>query len=223
VLLALDTATATTTVALADDSDVLAQRSLTDGRRHAEVLAPFICDLLADVGTTARSLTHVVVGVGPGPFTGLRVGLVTAMAMSDGLGIPLSGVVTLDVLAHQALAEHDDGRPLLVATDARRKEVYWATYYGALRTAGPSVGRASDVAAGYPRHRVAGIGGELYRVDFVSHGCEVVGPQHPDAGHMARLALARLSAGVGFEPVQPLYLRRPDAAPPAPRKQVTPR
>jgi len=222
VLLALDTATPNTTVAVADDQQVRAHRSHVDGRRHAEVLAPLIAESLAELEITPKELTRIVVGVGPGPFTGLRVGLVTAMALGDGLGIPVLGVVTLDVVAAAAVDGTASGTPsFLVATDARRKEVYWARYVGGVRSGPASVGRAADVAANYPRCPVAGQGARLYADVFGAHGCAVVGPEFPSAAALAEVTLRRLERGDAFEPVAPLYLRRPDAATPGERKPVT--
>ena len=224
MLLALDTATPNTTVAIADEVDVRAQRSVVDGRRHAEVLGPLIAQTLAVVGISARELSRIVVGVGPGPFTGLRVGLVTAMALGDGLGIPVLGVMTLDIVAAEVLTGTDDERsPLLVATDARRREVYWARYDDGHRRAGPAVAPAADVAARHPHCRVAGEGARRYSAAFEAQGCRVVEPEFPSAAVLAVLSLRRLERGDAFEPVQPLYLRRPDAVAPGGRKPVTPR
>ncbi len=112
LLLALDTATPAVTVALHDGHRVLAEVSEVDARRHAELLAPGIEAVLAQAGATTRDLTAIAVGTGPGPFTGLRVGLVTARTLASTLGVPVHGVCTLDVLATQAV---DDG-----AVDGRR-------------------------------------------------------------------------------------------------------
>ncbi len=225
LLLALDTATPTTTVALADDGFVLAHDSVLDGRRHAEVLAPMIAAVLSRARIDATQLTHIAVGVGPGPFTGLRVGLVTALALGDALSLPVLGVVTLDVIAAQVSSDAlDPGSvPLLAITDARRHEVYWARYENGRRTSGPSVGRPAEVAAGNPQCRAAGEGAQRYAPDFESSGCVVVPPDYPSAATLAVLAAGKLRVGDLFEPVVPLYLRQPDATVPGERKRVTPR
>src|SRR5689334_13883574 len=128
MLLAFDTATPHVTVALHDGDRVVAEYSSSESMKHGEMLAPGIADVLATAGATSRDVTAIAVGVGPGPFTGLRVGLVTARTMALALGIPVYGVCSLDILAAQAVGEGAVDRPFLVATDARRKEVYWAAY-----------------------------------------------------------------------------------------------
>src|SRR5690606_25095853 len=102
VLLALDTATPDVTVALRDDDRVVATAGGDHPMRHGEQLAPAIAEVLAAVDATPRDVTAIAVGTGPGPFTGLRVGIVTARTMAAVLGIPTYGVCTLDVLAAQA-------------------------------------------------------------------------------------------------------------------------
>ena len=229
LLLALDTATPAVTVALHDGSAVVAEASATDARRHAELLAPLVERVLEQAGATAADLTDVAVGTGPGPFTGLRVGLVTARMTASALGLGLHGVSTLDVLAAQALEDGTLGRQtpaeFLVATDARRREIYWAAYRadgGAVggdggmdggvdgaaplpeRIDGPHVARAADV----PRddRPVVGRGAELYAADLGP----ALGPLDPSAGALARLVLRRLALGTDLSDVEPLYLRRPD-------------
>ena len=125
-VLAFDTSTPAVTVALRDDSAVLAERTVVDARRHGELLAPGIAAVLSAAGRETSELTAIAVGVGPGPFTGLRVGLVTALALGDALRIRVYGVCSLDILAY---ASKLDGA-YAVATDARRREVYWARYSG---------------------------------------------------------------------------------------------
>ena len=123
MLLALDTATAAVTVALHDGERVVASATRVDPMRHGELLAPLITEVLSEAGVVRQDLTAVVVGVGPGPFTGLRVGLVTARTLGAVLEIPVYGVCTLDVLAIEAVDAGAVSGPVRVAADARRKEV----------------------------------------------------------------------------------------------------
>jgi tRNA threonylcarbamoyl adenosine modification protein YeaZ len=214
LLLALDTATPAVTVAVHDGVRVLAETVEVDARRHGELVAPGIARVLLAAGVTARDLTHVAVGVGPGPFTGLRVGLVTARVLSATLGIPLHGVCTLDVLAADVLVEG----PFLVATDARRREVYVAAYDAPRqRTTDPAVIRPGDLAAEQRARPCAGEGPLLYP-DELPHAIE---PRLPRAGTLAALVCERRAAGgAGLLPAHPLYLKRPDAAQPGRRKSV---
>lgn len=209
MLLAFDTATPAVTVAVRDDHRVRAERAVVDARRHGELLGPGIGQVLAEAGVSPSDLTKIAVGVGPGPFTGLRVGLVTARAMADALGIPVVGVCTLDVLAADVVC----GAPFLVATDARRREVYWATYdEKGLRTDGPHVGRPAELVWS----GLAFGAGALQYHDVFKSAHE---PHFPSAATLCELvAEGRVTI---LEP-QPLYLRRPDAVEPGARKAVTP-
>jgi tRNA threonylcarbamoyladenosine biosynthesis protein TsaB len=207
VLLAFDTATPAVTVAVHDGTDVRAESTHVDAMRHGELLAPAIADVLDRAGATRTDLTGVAVGVGPGPFTGLRVGLVTARTFGAVLGIPVHGVCTLDVLA--AAAEVDG--PFVVATDARRKEVYWASYADRLtRVGGPHVAKPADVEV---TGAVVGRGAVLYP-DLLGPAAP---PEYPSAAVLARL-VARGEAHVVAS--EPLYLRRPDVAASYTRKPV---
>ncbi len=199
MLLAFDTATPHVTVALHDGERVVAQYASTESMRHGEMLAPGIADVLAQAGAGSRDVTAIAVGVGPGPFTGLRVGLVTARTMSLALGIPVYGVCSLDILAAEAI---DAGlSEFLVATDARRKEVYLASYADGQRTDGPVVIKPADAAS---TGTVVGHGALLYPDSFPN----TAGPEHPSAAVLAGLVVAER-----FELLdpEPLYLRRPDA------------
>ncbi|GAO09470.1 putative tRNA threonylcarbamoyladenosine biosynthesis protein [Streptomyces lydicamycinicus] len=218
LLLALDTATPAVTVALHDGTRVLAESRQVDARRHGELLLPAVDRVLAEAGHKLDAVSDIVVGVGPGPYTGLRVGLVTAATFGSVLGVPVHGLCTLDGIAHASgLTE-----PFVVATDARRKEVYWARYADArTRLTDPAVDRPADLAdqvAGVP---AVGAGAVLY--DTVFTGVRREAPEHQSAGALADLAALKLAAGEELLPPQPLYLRRPDAQVPANYKVVTPR
>jgi tRNA threonylcarbamoyladenosine biosynthesis protein TsaB len=215
LLIAFDTATPTVSVALHDGSSVLASRAEEGAMRHAELLAPGIAAVLAEAGVDRRDLTDVAVGVGPGPYTGLRVGLVTARTLAAALGTQVHGVCTLDILAAQARRDGLDG-PVAVATDARRKEVYWARYDPAgHRLTGPAVDRPADVAAQLPAGiPVVGRGGRLY-ADLLP---VADGPIDPDAVVLADLVAREAVPEVA---AAPLYLRRPDVRQPGERKRVS--
>jgi tRNA threonylcarbamoyladenosine biosynthesis protein TsaB len=218
LLLAFDTATPAVTVALHDGSRVVAERTTVDARRQGELLAPHIHEVLVSAGKLPVDLTQLAVGVGPGPFTGLRVGVVTARVMAEALGIEAVGVCTLDVLAAQAVAMGAVRDSFLVATDARRREVHWASYDvrdgWPSRVDGPAVAQPADVpVAGRP---VVGRGADLYADELGQR----VGPIDPSAAVLAQFAVDALAAGRPLlEPV-PLYLRRPDVMAPGPPKPV---
>ncbi|MET7713479.1 tRNA (adenosine(37)-N6)-threonylcarbamoyltransferase complex dimerization subunit type 1 TsaB [Streptomyces sp. NPDC005407] len=216
LLLAVDTATPAVTAALHDGNSVVAESSRVDARRHGELLLPAVDRVLAEAGVKLDAVTAVVAGVGPGPYTGLRVGLVTASTFGSALGVPVYGLCTLDGLAYASGLEE----PFVVATDARRKEVYWARYESARgRVSGPAVDRPADIAeqvAGLP---AVGAGALLYPETFP----DARRPEHVSAGALAALAAEKLAAGDDFLPPLPLYLRRPDAQVPKNYKVVTPK
>ncbi len=216
----MDTATPAVTVALHDGRTAVARSTVVDARRHGELLLPGVHRVLSEAGAAIGDVTGVVVGTGPGPYTGLRVGLVTAAAFGDALGVPVHGLCTLDGIAYAAGREPGVDGPFVVATDARRKEVYWARYADPLTRAGePGVDRPGDIAervAGLPAF---GAGAALYPEVFT----DARAPREAAAEALAALAAERLAAGAGFLPALPLYLRRPDARVPAGYKQVLPR
>ncbi|MFF2844949.1 tRNA (adenosine(37)-N6)-threonylcarbamoyltransferase complex dimerization subunit type 1 TsaB [Streptomyces sp. NPDC058001] len=222
LLLALDTATPAVTVALHDGASVVAASNQVDARRHGELLLPAVDQVLADAGLKLSSVTAVVVGTGPGPYTGLRVGLMTADTFGLALGVPVHGLCTLDALAYAAGLDGPDGLdgPFVVATDARRKEVYWARYADArTRVSGPAVDRPADIAAEVAGLPAVGAGALLYPDTFP----DARGPEHVSAAALASLAAERLRAGDDLPPPRPLYLRRPDAQVPKNYKVVTPK
>jgi len=189
VVLAIDTATPAVTAGIVklDGIEVLAERVTVDARAHAEQLTPNVLGALADAGLTVDDLGAVVVGCGPGPFTGLRVGMATAAAYGHALGIPVHGVCSLDAIGIDTVSE------VLVVTDARRREVYWARYRDGVRVDGPAVDAPADVP---------GAAEALARP-----------PVYPTAAGLVR-AVADWTAEPA--PLIPLYLRRPDAKPQQP-------
>lgn len=146
LVLAIDTATPAVTAGVVrlDGFVTMAQRVTVDARAHAERLTPNVLAALADTALSMSELDAVVVGCGPGPFTGLRVGMATAAAYGHALQIPVYGVCSLDAIGGQTSGD------TLVVTDARRREVYWARYRDGVRTAGPAVNAPADVDPGRP-------------------------------------------------------------------------
>jgi tRNA threonylcarbamoyladenosine biosynthesis protein TsaB len=212
LVVGFDTATPAVSAALHDGTRIVGSAMTVDARRQGELLAPMIAAVMADAGVSRADLTAVAVGVGPGPYTGLRVGLVTARVLGSVLGIPVHGVCTLDIIA--AEAAEAAGAEFLVATDARRKEVYWARYDAAgRRVAGPLVGPAADIP-GARDLPAAGAGAELYPAAFGA----VLKPAHPDARTLSEIVVR----GGATLPPEPLYLRHPDARVPGAPKRVTP-
>jgi tRNA threonylcarbamoyl adenosine modification protein YeaZ len=206
LVLGVDTSTSVN-VGLARGAEVLARGTVTDAMAHVEQLTPLIEQCLAEARLTPHDLSVLVVGLGPGPFTGLRVGIVTARVLASALGLRLHGVCSLDVIARQH-ALTSPVTEFLVATDARRREVYWARYSVAgHRLFGPAVGSPDDL----PRLPTIGPAADLYADRLVS----AAGPRALDAGMLATQGLTLPSAGH-----EPLYLRRPDAMEPSRRKSV---
>jgi tRNA threonylcarbamoyl adenosine modification protein YeaZ len=220
LILALDTSTAAVTAGVLEvlDSEaeprVHAEQVHVNPRGHAELLAPAITGCLAAVGATPAELAAIVAGTGPGPYTGLRVGLVTAAVLAQALAIPAYGVGSLDAIA---LANPGPGE-LLVASDARRREVYWARYRAeGDRTAGPGVAPPAEVPLGSAA-AMAGAGARLYRDGF---GLPQRPHDYPTVAALAACAAARIQARAPGEALQPCYLRRPDAVAPGPAKRVS--
>jgi tRNA threonylcarbamoyl adenosine modification protein YeaZ len=219
-VLALDTSSPVLTVAVTGPNDVSVTRAERAPNKHGERLMPLVDEALREANVHMRELAAVGVGLGPGPFTGLRVGVVTAAALADALGLPAYGLCSLDSIATSVA---DGSRGFAVVTDARRRQVYWATYDAeGHRLDGPSVDLPSDVASHLTGRTsvVVGAGAEMYADVF--SGFEIVTDEHPDASVIAGAALTRHRAGDPADVLEPLYLRRPDAVPPAALKKVTP-
>lgn len=207
-----------------------------DTRSHAEVLAPGVKSLFTDAVIEGPALDAMVVGVGPGPFTGLRSGIAMARTLAFVWDVPLYGLMSLEALAQQVFdtPRHGlDGRALgpvamddfVVATDARRKEVYWARFSAAAQLMdGPHVGPPTDICD----VQVFGAGAGLYREQLERTGCEVylaLADVQPTALALGRAAIRRISVagsleGAGLLDTTPLYLRESDAKVPGPRKRA---
>jgi tRNA threonylcarbamoyl adenosine modification protein YeaZ len=215
LVLALDTSTPAVTAALAEVTGTglkgLAERRSVDPRAHGERLAPQVRLILDDAGVRMADLAAIVAGVGPGPFTGLRVGLATAAAMGQALGVPTYGICSLDALGRAA----GPGR-VLVATDARRREVYYAVYVDGVRVTEPDVAKPADVRVEVDR--AVGEGalkyGEILGVPIDDRVL------FPPGEALIALAAERVRGRLPTEPLTPLYLRRPDAVEPTSRKPV---
>jgi tRNA threonylcarbamoyl adenosine modification protein YeaZ len=207
LVLALDTSSAAVTVDLVDVTDTAATRIAREQwvgpHGHSEHLTPTIAACLDAAGVTVREVGALVVGAGPGPFTGLRVGLVNAAAMAEALDVPAYEVCSLDGLA-------PDHGAVLVATDARRKEVYWATYRDGARIDGPHVSYPVDVRY-EDSAAMTGAGARLYAEVL---GLPLLDGEHPSPARLVMHALDKIRAGADSDALTPLYLRRPDAVPP---------
>lgn len=237
LILAVDTATPAVTAGLVElepaDAESTAPRITTitskvtvDARAHNEVLTPQILACLAESGRSRTEIDAVVAGVGPGPFTGLRVGMATAAAFGDALGVPVYGVCSLDAIAADTesyLRDRSEPVELLVVTDARRREVYWARYstvatattiadtvsgtgaHALVRIEGPEVCKPADLDQG----TATCIAGSASHVDYFD--LPVLPVETPSPAGLVRCAAAELLAGAEPLPLVPLYLRRPDA------------
>ncbi|MEO7348957.1 MAG: tRNA (adenosine(37)-N6)-threonylcarbamoyltransferase complex dimerization subunit type 1 TsaB [Terrimesophilobacter sp.] len=199
MLLAIDTSAGTSVAVIDGAKGVCVERSVDDTRRHAEVIGELISECLDVASVTVPQLTGVAIGMGPGPFTGLRVGIAAATTFALGANLPLLRVVSHDAVAFGYYRSGASG-PLLVTTDARRQERYWSAYLGAdasfipLRAAEPGLDRPADI----PTRVTEIVGYGRVDADWVS------------AASVGALAEALASQGRGFAAAEPLYLRSPD-------------
>ena len=222
LVLALDTATDVVTVAIGRRDEALGAVQLASGRMHAERLVPAIRDLAAATGVRLDRLAAVAVGIGPGRFTGLRVGVTTAKTMAHALRIPVVGVGTLDLVAFPL---RHTRREVVAIVDARRREVFWARYRtvpgGLERVRDQAVDSPDDVAAELEAAGadalLAGDGAHRYQEVFATlDHCELAGPEFaaPSALSLLELAHARIEREEFVSPseLMPVYLRESDAA-----------
>jgi tRNA threonylcarbamoyl adenosine modification protein YeaZ len=204
VLLAIDTS-AGTSVAIVDPStgEIVTERSTADTMRHAEVVGTLLSEVLSAADVRPAQLDGVVVGMGPGPFTGLRVGIAAARTFALGAGLPLLPMVSADAVARQQIVDGASDR-VLVVTDARRKEVFWSLYElsatDAVRIDGPGLAKPLSLPHDDAR-----------RVD----AAEI------SAGQLALAAAGLMARGLSLAPDEALYLRSPDVTMPSGVKRVT--
>lgn len=195
MLLAIDTS-AGTSVALVAGGRVLAEADEPGARRHAEAIGALLRDVLRDAGAAPRDIAGVVAGMGPGPFTGLRVGIAAARAFAFGVGVPLHPVVSHDAIAY------GHTRRVLVMTDARRREIAWSLYApGVVRLEGPALADRDDAGA----------------IAALHPGVPILDPPTVSAASLARVAELLIAEGRPLGPGEPLYLRAPDVTMPSPR------
>ena len=221
LILGIESATARVGCAIGGHEGVLASAHSSRGRRHAEALAPQIEFIAEQAGISLRDVGAVAVDVGPGLYTGLRVGVTTALSIATTLRVPMIGVTSLDLLAFPAALTD---RKIVAAVDARRGEVFHASYRpvpgGVQRITEPAVARPDDLIAaieadGEPA-LVVGDGAAAHADQFRgAHGVEVADESFafPSAGSLVALAHARALREEFVRPdeIEPLYLRRPDA------------
>ncbi|MCZ4560726.1 tRNA (adenosine(37)-N6)-threonylcarbamoyltransferase complex dimerization subunit type 1 TsaB [Rhodococcus sp. IEGM 1401] len=209
LVLAVDTSTPAVTAGVVSLTEsavgavatTLATRVRVDARSHAEILTPNILECLSEAQITAADLGAVVVGVGPGPYTGLRVGMATAAAFGDALGLPVFGVCSLDAIA----SDVSEPGSLLVVTDARRREIYWARYEAGVRVAGPDVVAPAEL----DRVGVDSVAGSAPHA--AAFELPIRDVQAPSPAGLVAVAAADIGSGIVPGPLVPLYLRRPDA------------
>lgn len=208
MILGIDTSIGTAVALVDRDGRTLAERGSDDTRGHAEAIGGLLAAVLADAGTGPEGVTAVAVGMGPGPFTGLRVGIAAARAFAIARDVPLLPVASHAAVA-AAHAERGESGRAVVITDARRREHYWTVVE--LDAAGPTVVAGPGLTALDELAAVAGVEADVRRIE----------PTRVDAAALARLALRRRAAGEDTGPAQALYLREPDVTPAKGPKRVT--
>jgi tRNA threonylcarbamoyl adenosine modification protein YeaZ len=202
-VLAIDTSVGVSVAILRSNGEVTQSQPVDHGMQ-GELTAELISQVVIDSGLKIEEITDVVVGVGPGPFTGLRVGLVTAAVFAHARNIPIHGICSLDAVAF------DFAKPCVVVTDARRKELYWARYDG-LRIGEPQVSKPEALLAQFPDSEFVGPGAQLYPGSISGQVLEL------KASSLAKLFV---SGDAQLVDVSPMYLRKPDAVEPTTRKSV---
>ena len=190
MFLAVDSSLGTSVAVVSSEGHILSESSSDDTRGHAENIGALLQDALSSAGITPAEITHVVMGVGPGPFTGLRVGMAAAEAFAHSRSLPLFPLVSHDA---EALGAGD----VVIVTDARRGEVAYSVYQGESdfrRILGPALARPENLEHELGEHS------SLLRIQV-----ETI-----SAGKLGQVAHAYLTAGVAPESRAPQYLRAPD-------------
>ncbi|MAZ04031.1 MAG: tRNA (adenosine(37)-N6)-threonylcarbamoyltransferase complex dimerization subunit type 1 TsaB [Sneathiella sp.] len=230
-ILAFDTALNACSVAIMDNHDVLAHGHEKRRRGHAETLIPMIEDLMNGAGFSYADMDLIAVTVGPGTFTGLRIGLAAARGMSLAARKPLVGVTTLEALAATVPKEMAEDRPVIATADARRGEIYLQSFKvntsnGVISPLSPpkacKIGTAL-ASTGLEKAVIVGSGGILLsgQSGFDKTRYQLLElDEDPDAIHVARIALGRGMPPPNSSPPAPLYLRAPDAKLPGGRSPV---
>lgn len=213
LVLAVETATPRCSIALGHEDGVLASSSADGDRRHVEALAPAIAAACRTAGVALDDIDALAVDVGPGLFTGMRVGIATVQGLALALGLPVHPVLSLDVLAHPLRHEH---RPVVAVVDARRGEVFHARYEAGRAVAPAACSRPEGLAAELADLgpcTAVGDGAARYRDVFEAVGARVVAalPAAEAALELALAARAGGAVGLDVSQVHACYLRMPDA------------
>ncbi|NNF52972.1 MAG: tRNA (adenosine(37)-N6)-threonylcarbamoyltransferase complex dimerization subunit type 1 TsaB [Acidimicrobiales bacterium] len=212
ITLAITSSTALVGVAIANvgNGGLLAERSILTDRRHAEEITPMLAAAVAEAGLSIADIERIVVDVGPGRYTGMRVGIATAKALAFALGVPVASITSLDLIARAAreLTCHDG--PIFAVVDARRDQVFAQEADEAGLVGEPLVLSPSELADRLPSHALlVGDGADRYVAQF-----ETVATVRRNVGPSIAIG-ALLPAGYPSGPgrlVAPVYMREPDAA-----------
>lgn len=217
--LGIDTATEQISVALGGHEGVIARFEVARGRRHAEILAPAIAFTCAQADIGLEELGLIAVDVGPGLFTGMRVGLATAKTLAFALRLPMIGISSLDLLA---FPHRRSDRVVVPVIDARKGEVFYAMYRqvpgGLQQVVAPQVGPIDDLVADLLARSqevlCVGDGAHRYRAEILDgFHCEIADDLHPSAAPLVQLAHAKALREEWVQPseINAVYLRQPDA------------
>jgi tRNA threonylcarbamoyladenosine biosynthesis protein TsaB len=219
LILGIETATEQVGVAIGGHEGVIATFEVARRRRHAETLTPAIEFVCRQSEIELSEISCIAVDVGPGLFTGMRVGLAAGKALAQALRVPMIGITSLDLLAFPC--RHAD-RVVVPVVDARKNEVFWAIYRpvpgGVQQVSPPTVGPVDDLVGDLLARSqdvlCVGDGAERHRDEIMQgYRCEITGPIHPSVGTLVQLAHARALREEWVRPneIEPVYLRAPDA------------